>query len=51
MAPPEVPEIDVLVRDGDTVSVENREFHVLHTPGHTQGSIGTDNELKPPRCD
>ena len=39
MAPPEIPEIDVLVRDGDTVAVANREFHVLHTPGHTQGSI------------
>ena len=28
-----------MVRDGDTVAVANREFHVLHTPGHTRGSI------------
>ena len=39
VAPPEIPEIDVLLRDGDTVSIEDCTFHVLHTPGHTQGSI------------
>ena len=49
IAPPEIPEIDVLLRDGDTVSVEDCAFHVLHTPGHTQGSISlhapTENKL------
>ncbi len=37
--PPEKPEIDVMVRDGDIVALAKQPFHVLHTPGHTQGSI------------
>ena len=37
--PPEKPEIDVMVRDGDIVALAEQPFHVLHTPGHTQGSI------------
>ncbi|MEO8100088.1 MAG: MBL fold metallo-hydrolase [Acidobacteriota bacterium] len=39
MEPPERTEIDVDARDGDTVKLSDAEFHVLHTPGHTQGSI------------
>lgn len=39
VAPPEKPEIDVPVRDGDTIELNSQPFHVLHTPGHTQGSI------------
>lgn len=39
MAPPETPEIDVTVREGDTVALAETDFQVLHTPGHTQGSI------------
>lgn len=39
MKPPEIPEIDVFLRDGDTVTMQDGVFHVLHTPGHTQGSI------------
>ena len=27
------------VIDGDTIDVQDNKFHVLHTPGHTQGSI------------
>ncbi len=37
--PPKKPEIDVMVRDGDIVALAQQPFHVLHTPGHTQGSI------------
>lgn len=31
--------IDADARDGDRLVVGAAEFHVLHTPGHTQGSI------------
>ena len=36
---PAAPEIDIMVRDGDTVTLAEQPFHVFHTPGHTQGSI------------
>src|SRR5689334_14763219 len=36
---PEAVEIDAPAREGDTLVVGATEFHVLHTPGHTQGSI------------
>ncbi|MBS1855548.1 MAG: MBL fold metallo-hydrolase [Acidobacteria bacterium] len=39
VAPPEEAEIDVDARDGDRLLVGACEVHVLHTPGHTQGSI------------
>ena len=39
MRPPEQVEIDAPARDGDKLVVGATEFHVLHTPGHTQGSI------------
>jgi glyoxylase-like metal-dependent hydrolase (beta-lactamase superfamily II) len=39
MDTPEQVEIDAEARDGDTLVVGRREFHVMHTPGHTQGSI------------
>jgi hydroxyacylglutathione hydrolase len=39
MPAPEQTEIDVNVREGDTVVLGPAEFHVLQTPGHTQGSI------------
>jgi hydroxyacylglutathione hydrolase len=39
MEPVERVEIDVPARDGDRLLVGPTEFHVLHTPGHTQGSI------------
>ena len=32
-------EIDAEARDGDVLRLPNAEFHVLHTPGHTQGSL------------
>jgi hydroxyacylglutathione hydrolase len=39
MEPVEQVEIDVAAKDGDRLLVGVTEFHVLHTPGHTQGSI------------
>lgn len=33
------PEPDMLVKDGDKISAGADTFEVLHTPGHTQGSI------------
>jgi glyoxylase-like metal-dependent hydrolase (beta-lactamase superfamily II) len=36
---PEPVDVDVDVKDGDSLIVGAAEFHVLHTPGHTQGSI------------
>src|SRR6185437_5090569 len=36
---PDPVDIDVDAKDGDSVVVGATEFHVLHTPGHTQGSI------------
>jgi hydroxyacylglutathione hydrolase len=39
MAVPETGGIDVAAKDGDTLLVGATEVHILHTPGHTQGSI------------
>jgi len=39
MRTPDEVEIDVPAKDGDRLVVGATEFHVLHTPGHTQGSI------------
>ena len=39
MATPKRPEVDTPARDGDTLRIGGTEAHVLHTPGHTQGSI------------
>jgi len=36
---PKDPGIDVAARDGDIVSLAQTSFHILHTPGHTPGSI------------
>lgn len=36
---PEQPHLDVALRDGDKVRLSDHSFEVLHTPGHTQGSI------------
>jgi glyoxylase-like metal-dependent hydrolase (beta-lactamase superfamily II) len=37
--PPEQVEIDAPAKDGDKLVMGATEFQVLHTPGHTQGSI------------
>jgi glyoxylase-like metal-dependent hydrolase (beta-lactamase superfamily II) len=39
MRTPESVEIDVPLNDGAILELGAAEFHVLHTPGHTQGSI------------
>ena len=39
VATPEAAEIDSDARDGDRLLIGASEVHVLHTPGHTQGSI------------
>jgi glyoxylase-like metal-dependent hydrolase (beta-lactamase superfamily II) len=39
IAPPKQTEVDHPAREGDTLRLGDSDFHVLHTPGHTQGSI------------
>ncbi len=39
METPEVAEIDVYAKEGDSVFAGATEFHILETPGHTQGSL------------
>jgi hydroxyacylglutathione hydrolase len=39
MKTPERTEIDMAAREGDTLALGDASFHVLETPGHTQGSI------------
>jgi glyoxylase-like metal-dependent hydrolase (beta-lactamase superfamily II) len=36
---PERTTIDMDARDGDKLTLGEADFHVLHTPGHTQGSL------------
>ncbi|HWB85299.1 MAG TPA: MBL fold metallo-hydrolase [Bryobacteraceae bacterium] len=36
---PDAVEIDNAANEGDRLLIGSTEFHVLHTPGHTQGSI------------
>ncbi|MDX2149738.1 MAG: MBL fold metallo-hydrolase [Bryobacteraceae bacterium] len=39
MAPPETTDIDQGARDGDTLQLGADTFQIVHTPGHTQGSL------------
>jgi glyoxylase-like metal-dependent hydrolase (beta-lactamase superfamily II) len=39
MKTPERTSIDTEAREGDSLELGDSVFHVLHTPGHTQGSI------------
>jgi hydroxyacylglutathione hydrolase len=40
IAPPEMTEVDGFLRDGDEMVWGGLEAHVLHTPGHSRGSMG-----------
>lgn len=35
----DIPQIDVFIEDGDVIKLGNIEIKVIHTPGHTQGSV------------
>ncbi len=39
IATPKDPGIDVAAKDGGVVALAQTTFHILHTPGHTPGSI------------
>jgi hydroxyacylglutathione hydrolase len=39
LPPPQKGEIDRFIEDGDSVSCANVDLDVLHTPGHTPGSL------------
>ena len=39
MAVPEKTDIDIAAREGDRIELAGTDFQILHTPGHTQGSI------------
>ncbi|MBA3975328.1 MAG: MBL fold metallo-hydrolase [Candidatus Solibacter sp.] len=39
MKSPETTEIDAPARDGDTLKIGSTDLHLIHTPGHTQGSL------------
>jgi len=34
-----VPKVDIFIKDGDILEVGNLKIKVIHTPGHTQGSV------------
>ena len=36
---PASPPVDVIVKDGDMITVGNKHLQVIHTPGHTPGGI------------
>jgi len=44
---PESPSIDVIVKDGDVITVGKEQLQVIHTPGHTPGGICL---YSPPHC-
>ena len=43
----EIPKVDSFLKDGDTFELVEKTFHILHTPGHSPGSISilVDNHL------
>lgn len=49
LPPPEKTSIDVLLRDGDVIECGKIQATVIHTPGHTQGSVCLDIPAGPDR--
>lgn len=47
MQPIEIPRVDVYLKDGDKLTVGEKEIEVIHLPGHTPGGVGykVDNWL------
>ena len=43
---PGVGGVDCLLRDGDTIRMGDRDFEVIHTPGHSSDSICLYNEAE-----
>jgi glyoxylase-like metal-dependent hydrolase (beta-lactamase superfamily II) len=41
---PPPPKVDGYVKDGDLLSVGDEKIHVLHTPGHSPGSISLSGD-------
>jgi glyoxylase-like metal-dependent hydrolase (beta-lactamase superfamily II) len=44
---PESPPVDIVVHDGDLITVGQEQLQVIHTPGHTPGGICL---YSPPHC-
>lgn len=44
---PESPPVDVVVKDGDVITIGKEQMEVIHTPGHTPGGICL---YSPPHC-
>ncbi len=46
---PERTDVDTPAREGDTLRLGEADFHILHTPGHTRGSVSvwipTENKV------
>ena len=34
-----IPRVDIFVKDGDIIKLGKNEIKIIHTPGHTQGSV------------
>jgi glyoxylase-like metal-dependent hydrolase (beta-lactamase superfamily II) len=39
VAPPQRTSVDTSAREGDRLTLGSTDFHVFHTPGHTEGSL------------
>jgi len=47
--PPGIVELDQLLRDGEVIQLGSLKFHVLHTPGHSPGSLSLHLPGEQPR--
>ncbi len=44
--PPQIPEPDILLKEGDVIEIGGIKLKILETPGHTPGSITITGNLK-----